>query len=400
MAIYKPPPTAWNTQETPGAGDEDPTVSPDEAVWPEQVSPAPEPDPISAPPINPFAPAPPQPHRVPAPPQPHRVPEQQPTRWLPERSGPLPVPPVEARPASRSRVIIAAVTAAVVLVVVIAAVSLLTVGRNTGHPAAATIPTASARPVPGTSTPDPTGSASTGTAGGVNGPPASATPSSAKSSAASNGSFSDDFTGSSVDLSKWSLYTSTSTNGALVNPSQVTVSGGYLQITGAGNNATGVGNKTGGLCMCPTGNHVYGTWQLRARADAGTGYGPSMGLWPESGTTKDNGYFSVLSIKDPTRKTSTHQLIGRSGTSLVGSDHGDFTAWHTYSIEWRSSYVKMSIDGTVVLNTSTGGSVVIPNTPMHLYMQLLAGPNDGIAAPDSSTPAKVTFDIDWARYAP
>jgi hypothetical protein len=79
---------------------------------------------------------------------------------------------------------------------------------------------------------------------------------------------------------------------------------------------------------------------------------------------------------------------------------GDYTAWHTYAVEWRATYVKMWIDGKVYLDTTTSSSpVVIPKRPLHLYLQLEAGPIDDITAANSGTPASVVMHVDWTKLS-
>jgi beta-glucanase (GH16 family) len=210
----------------------------------------------------------------------------------------------------------------------------------------------------------------------------------------------DDFTGSALNGSRWGTYQSTDANGAVYTPAMDTVGGGDLEITGSGANVSGAGNQTGGVCMCPSGGgHRYGIWQIRARADAGSGYGPVIGLSPDSGGFSA-GYLNVMNINDPNRRTAYHEIQGPTGALLNDYVTGDMTAWHTYTIEWRAGYVRMYLDSTMIANVTAGGSVTIPAASMHLYIQLVPGPNAIVPAPDASTPAKVVLSIDWVRYSP
>jgi beta-glucanase (GH16 family) len=210
----------------------------------------------------------------------------------------------------------------------------------------------------------------------------------------------DDFTGSTLNGSRWATYQATNDNGSAYTPAMDTVSGGDLEITGSGTNATGAGNQTGGVCMCPSGgSHQYGIWQVRARTDAGSGYGPVIGLLPDSGGFAP-GYLNVMNITDPNRRTAYHEIQGPSGPLLNDYVSGDMTAWHTYTIEWRAGYVRMYLDNTVIAYVTAGGNVTIPTVPLHLYMQLVPGPTTVVPAPNASTPSKVVLYIDWVRYSP
>jgi beta-glucanase (GH16 family) len=208
----------------------------------------------------------------------------------------------------------------------------------------------------------------------------------------------DDFTGPALDTSRWSTYDSTSPNGSTWSSRMVTVVGGELRIAGVGRNPTGAGNASGGLCWCgPDGDRLYGKWQVRARFDAGAGYGPVIGLWPKSGKGDEAaiGFGECL----PADRRSMHGYLVGTGTPrfFERTLAGDFTAWHTYTVEWRAKYVKISVDGKLVLNSATQPGVLPPATPMHLYLQQIAGPGDGVGAPDAHTPASVTVHVDWVR---
>jgi beta-glucanase (GH16 family) len=208
----------------------------------------------------------------------------------------------------------------------------------------------------------------------------------------------DDFTGPALDTSVWKAYDSTNPNGSTWSSSMVTVTGGELRIAGVGRNPTGAGNSSGGLCWCGTGgDRLYGRWQVRARFDAGAGYGPAIGLWPKSGKQTDGSIGFAESL--PAGRKALHEYLVGTGTPrfVERTVPGDFTAWHTYTVEWRSRYVRMYVDGKLYVDTGTQPGVVPPATPMHLYLQQLVGPGSGVSAPDAHTPASVTVHVDWVR---
>ena len=83
----------------------------------------------------------------------------------------------------------------------------------------------------------------------------------------------------------------------------------------------------------------------------------------------------------------------------AGFETGDFTGWTTYSIEWRADFVTVSVNGAIILDTrKLPDPVAIPTVPMYLYVQMEAGPDGPIPAPNRQTPNQVTAHVDWVRY--
>src|SRR5205807_5562556 len=80
----------------------------------------------------------------------------------------------------------------------------------------------------------------------------------------------------------------------------VTVGGGELRIAGHGNNPSGSGNVSGGLCWCNgAGDQIYGRWEVRARFEAGTGYGQAILLWPRSNRWPQDGELDFVETPNP-----------------------------------------------------------------------------------------------------
>jgi SARP family transcriptional regulator, regulator of embCAB operon len=211
----------------------------------------------------------------------------------------------------------------------------------------------------------------------------------------------DNFSGTTLDTDRWGVYSATASNGGILSPSAVRVTGGQLQIIGTGTNATGKGNVAGGLCWCGTGgDRLYGIWQVRARFDAGAGYGAIIGLWPNSDDASTTGYISAVNMPGAAR-TSLYGQVVWSGGADSGDVTGDFTAWHTYTIEWRATFVRLSLDGKVYYDsTKSTAKPVIPHVPLHLYTQVAVGPSDDVPAPNASTPAHVIMHYDWVKMLP
>jgi hypothetical protein len=218
-------------------------------------------------------------------------------------------------------------------------------------------------------------------------PSASATPPGAR----------DDFTAATLDKTKWNIYTGTSFSADMVR-----VQGGELQVLGVGRNATATANKAGGLCWCGNGNYTYGTWQVRARFDAGAGYGVVVMLWPGSNNGTTDGYVDFAQDNDAARKTVGVVLNPPGGgTAGKASRTGDFTAWHVYRIDWRATYIRVYLDGALIYDSSTDAAKpAVPNKPLHLVLQVNKGPSGSIPAATAQTPAEVVTHVDWVSYAP
>ena len=213
----------------------------------------------------------------------------------------------------------------------------------------------------------------------------------------------DDFTGSRVDDSKWQVYDANATNGvSRWTSSMVTVGGGELRIAGKGSNPNGQGNVSGGLCWCTgVGNQLHGRWEVRARFEAGTGYGQAILLWPSSDRWPQDGELDFVETPNPTKNLAVGTVHWGSNNSEDDKRvNGDYTTWHTYVVEWESNYVKMYIDGKIFYDSTTSTNhPAIPNTPMHVAIQQEPGPfgDNWVPPPNSSTPATVTMHIDWVR---
>jgi hypothetical protein len=294
---------------------------------------------------------------------------------------------VEPAPARRTgRIVWAGVLALLVLAGVAVAILVLRPGgRQAGERGTA------GAPAPGPASPAPSSPA----------PSASASPTASPSPSASpadpNLVADEEFSGP-LDTATWSVYSSTHANGSSWTPDRVQVAGGELRVEGVGHNPTGAGNTAGGLCWCGLGDRRYGRWVVRARFDAGAGYGPVIGLWPNTNQGSD-GAIGFAESTPAARNVLHGYVTGPAGKPAFAERTlpGDFTAWHTYTVDWRARAVKMYVDGKLYFDSSTVAGTVPPSVPMHLYVQLLAGPGDGVPAPDAHTPASVVLHVDWVR---
>ncbi len=121
-----------------------------------------------------------------------------------------------------------------------------------------------------------------------------------------------------------------------------------------------------------------------------------MGLWPAS-LKETDGSIGFADAHPADRKTLSGYLTGPAGNPKFFQKTltGDFTAWHLYTVEWRAAYVRMWVDGTLFYDSSTQPGVVPPSVPMHIYLQEVPGPGDGVPPANAQTPASVTMHVDW-----
>ena len=287
-------------------------------------------------------------------------------------------PPGAHRPPGRGRrrvagVATAAALAAVAVVVVVTNVRTPAAPAVTGSPSAASTTTAAPTTAAPTTTPPPPA-----TAAALFGWPLLSA---------------DEFDGSSVDTASWNVYHGHTTGDVgKQSPDAVTVSEGMLQITAHGKTSGGLSWDTG---------QTYGRWEIRAKAQPATGYGPVMLLWPESGKWPDDGEIDFMEQPKPQRAQNNVTVhYGSDNSQDATQQSGDFSQWHTYAVEWEPDHITGWIDGKQVFTTTKKAE--IPTGPMHLAIQEDIGPIDGwIPAPDKSTPATVKLDVDWVRiYKP
>jgi hypothetical protein len=212
----------------------------------------------------------------------------------------------------------------------------------------------------------------------------------------------EDFSGTQLPPLQWAAQKSRQENGSSWSPNNVRVGDGEVQIIGTGQNSTGRGNMAGSVCWCLEHGIVraYGVWQVRAKFDVGTGYSPVLGLYPDAPEgTPGWGYLTMARLDGGERRTM-YPVIGDGGQPMDGAPvTGDFTAWNTFTIEWRPEFVTVSLNDAVVFDTRKQPTrPVIPSVPMYLYLQIIAGPDGPVPAPNPGTPDQVTMHVDWARY--
>lgn len=235
--------------------------------------------------------------------------------------------------------------------------------------------------------------------------------------------WSDEFSGTTLDTSKWSVERSNfgHPNGTLqcYRTDNAVVSGGTLRLVAKQQSARCSGtNKNYTSGMVHTKNRVdwlYGRFEIRAKTTAGKGMFPALwlsssdktwGSWPRSG------------------EIDIMEQIGQRPNIMAGSIHwGNTTspqrkvteyfsptpltqAFHTYAIEWEPGAVRWFIDDQLYATSTAADGWFVPgggggagapfNKDFFLIMNLAVG-HDWPGAPNAQTPFPNDFQIDYVR---
>jgi beta-glucanase (GH16 family) len=213
--------------------------------------------------------------------------------------------------------------------------------------------------------------------------------------------FADDFSGSTLDTSKWRLYWGQPGGdpGGWFDPSHVSVSNGELVITASRDPAHGGRWATGGVSSSPGLVQTYGKYLVGFRFDAGVGIAHALVLTPADGTwppevdfSEDNG-----SSHRATLATLHHRPRDRK---ISGEEAVDLRQWHTLGVEWTTGLLRYTLDGRTWFTTA---NPAVPRVPMALAIQTQAWPcaDTWAVCPGRSTPRVVSLRVDWVvAYAP
>ena len=203
----------------------------------------------------------------------------------------------------------------------------------------------------------------------------------------------DEFTGSAIDTSKWSLYNSAGHAGnGLRRPEAWSVQDGYARVSGDANGTTG-----GMSAKYPGADAKYGRWEARIRAsDSESKYHPVLILWPASGNWPTDGEIDFAERPGGStnqNKVSFYLHYSSTNQQTQTSKTHDWSQWHNFAVDWTADAVVGYVDGVEWFRDEDKSH--LPPGPMHLTAQLDWFPVSG----QSTTPS--TLDIAWVRqYAP
>jgi beta-glucanase (GH16 family) len=232
-----------------------------------------------------------------------------------------------------------------------------------------------------------------------------------------NAIFADDFSGVSVDQSKWSTCLWWGCTGAQGQTNvrhiaqNVTVAGGTLTLTArqtAGSDAQGSysytlgeiqsGRTSSDLSKPPRFSMLYGFVEARVRAAGTRGF--ESGLWM---SPADESWPPELDIAEILGKSSNMVNMAFHWRNASAGNNQDYTQyvgpdfaadWHTFGVDWEPTYITWYVDG-MARKTYTDS-----NTIPHAAMDVRANVDVGgpwIGDPDSTTSWPGKFDIDYIR---
>jgi glycosyl hydrolase family 16 len=224
--------------------------------------------------------------------------------------------------------------------------------------------------------------------------------------------FFDDFSGESIDSTRWTLLNregdQNNAESHCYQPANVTLSGGNLQIDAKVQPIECDGktyNYTSGMAQWTSFNFTYGTIEVRAKMAAGRG--PWAALWllgadcQASNIISANNQIGCNWPQPGSDEIDIAEIIGGnlsnvwqnviSGTSGFQTctpptiDAGE--NWHTYTLDWAPGSLIWKIDGTQTCTFTEN----IPSTPMFLMMNVAVGGSGG-PVDDSTLPQTMLVD--------
>ncbi|PHN08101.1 Ig-like domain-containing protein [Flavilitoribacter nigricans] len=236
--------------------------------------------------------------------------------------------------------------------------------------------------------------------------------------------WSDEFSGTSLDQSKWNYQTGTGCDIGICGwgnnelqyyqEDQVSVNNGTLKITAAKENYRGSKYTSGRINTKGKGDFTYGEVSNTGRYEARIKLPAGMGLWPA---------FWMLSTNEPyggwpqSGELDIMEFVGARPDEILGTIHyGDPypnnqfqgnsyfidgaypDAFHEFAVEWEPGEIRWFMDG-ILFSTKTPADVAPYNWPFdqdfHFLLNVAVGGNLGGPVDDAIFPA--TMEVDYVR---
>ncbi len=197
----------------------------------------------------------------------------------------------------------------------------------------------------------------------------------------------DDFSQGASDPN-WGIYSTD------VDP-QDDFSGANVSLTPGQANVSTEGGVSGGMCWCSNApESLYGRWEVRAKLEGNSNQTPIFIMWPTSNQWPIGGEIDwIQSFSDNLSSLLYSLHWGANDSQTHESASGDFSTWHTYTLQWEPNNITVWVDGVQIFQTTDAAE--IPHDPMQLAIQ--ASPADAATAPSTTS----TTEIAWVKvFAP
>ena len=222
--------------------------------------------------------------------------------------------------------------------------------------------------------------------------------------------WSDEFNGTSLSGSNWVYETGGGGWGnneleCYTNRTQnVSVSGGYLNITALKESYGGMNYTSGRIKTQGLHDWTYGTIDARIKIPTGQGLWPAFWMlgsnigsvgWPQCGEMDIAEHVNTNTYNNGTMHWYNN---GQADYGLT-SGTLDFGQFHDYQIQWNTNAIKWYVDGTLyctgnIQNNINGTDAF--HKPFFILFNLAVGGN-WPGAPNGSTVFPATMQVDYVR---
>ncbi|MEY2428918.1 MAG: hypothetical protein QOJ40_1803, partial [Verrucomicrobiota bacterium] len=234
--------------------------------------------------------------------------------------------------------------------------------------------------------------------------------------------WSDEFSGASVDTTKWAF--ETGNNGGWGNlereyytgrTNNAYVSNGVLHIIARQESTNGFPYTSARMKTQGLFSKKYGRIEYRARLPQGVGYWPALWLlgnnipsvgWPACGemdVMENNGNWSNQVQGTLHYSDASNNHLQQTKLYTLPTTGDSVTNFHTYSVEWATNSIKWVVDGVTVQtwtswSSSTGPYPAPFNQPFFIILNLAVGgsylgyPTDPQINAGTSFPGEVQVD--------
>jgi beta-glucanase (GH16 family) len=210
--------------------------------------------------------------------------------------------------------------------------------------------------------------------------------------------WSDEFSGDTIDTTKWYVHTAYEGRGDILNSfsrDAISVHDGSLYVTASATPDDPVHPyRSGRLDTFGRFSRTYGKLEFRARFPSAPGvwyalWGrPSTALFPEMDVEILGNDASQVWLVN---HWAGEPLPADQRRKYVTVDKVDVTAFHVYSVVWKPSHLEWQIDGTPYLQSTDVG---VPTTPVSWTINGWVG---GWGRTDLPPAVPATFEVDYIR---